>query len=75
MVRTAITLTLTLSWLKRAFASVFRVVFSTAIKGSVHEIHCMIEAKKKDAALFQLVEDLKGEKNITWLDQSSFEIQ
>lgn len=49
--------------------------FLYTIKGSVSEIHCMIEAKKKDAALFQLVEDLKGENSISWLDQSSFEIQ
>jgi UV DNA damage endonuclease len=48
--------------------------FLHKIKGSVDEIHCMIEAKKKDAALFQLVDDLKEEKSISWIDQSSFDI-
>jgi UV DNA damage endonuclease len=32
----------------------------------------MIEAKKKDDALFRLVEDLKTVKEIEWVDQSSF---
>ena len=48
--------------------------FLTGIKGTVPEIHCMIEAKQKDAALFRLIEDLQGRKGITILDQSSFEV-
>jgi UV DNA damage endonuclease len=46
--------------------------FLTGIKGTVPEIHCMIEAKQKDAALFRLIEDLKGRAGIKILDQSSF---
>jgi UV DNA damage endonuclease len=47
--------------------------FLNHIKGSVPEIHCMIEAKQKDAALFRLMEDLQR-KEITVMDKSSFEI-
>lgn len=45
------------------------------INGSVPEIHCMIEAKQKDAALFQLVKDLKEHEGLEWLDQSSFNMK
>ena len=48
--------------------------FLTGIKGTIPEIHCMIEAKQKDAALFRLIEDLKGRAGIKILDQSSFEV-
>lgn len=48
--------------------------FLMGIKGTVPEIHCMIEAKQKDAALFRLMEDLKGRKEVRLLDQSSFEV-
>lgn len=48
--------------------------FLMGIKGTVPEIHCMIEAKQKDAALFRLIEDLKGRKEVRILDQSSFEV-
>jgi UV DNA damage endonuclease len=46
--------------------------FLSEVKGSVSEIHCMIEAKQKDAALFRLMEDLKGYEGIRVVDQSSF---
>jgi UV DNA damage endonuclease len=48
--------------------------FLHEIKGSVKEIDCMIEAKKKDEALFRLVEDLKKEPYIEWIDEGSFSI-
>jgi UV DNA damage endonuclease len=49
--------------------------FLKEIKGTVPEIHCMIEAKQKDAALFQLVKDLKEYEGLKWLDQSSFQME
>jgi UV DNA damage endonuclease len=48
--------------------------FLNQIKGTVPEIYCMIEAKQKDAALFQLMENIKM-KEVTILDKSSFEIK
>ena len=48
--------------------------FLTTIKGSVDEIHCMIEAKQKDGALFKLMEDLKSIENIEVIDGASFKI-
>ncbi|MBT2699769.1 UV DNA damage repair endonuclease UvsE [Bacillus sp. ISL-40] len=49
--------------------------FLNQVKGTVPEIHCMIEAKQKDAALFQLVKDLQEREGVTWIDQSSFIIE
>ncbi|OLS34241.1 UV DNA damage repair endonuclease UvsE [Bacillus sp. MRMR6] len=49
--------------------------FLSEVKGSVSELHCMIEAKQKDAALFRLMEDLKGRKGIQVIDPSSFFIE
>lgn len=46
--------------------------FCQQIKGSVKEIYCMIEAKQKDAALFQLVEELKKKNQFEPIDSSSF---
>ncbi|NMH67578.1 UV DNA damage repair endonuclease UvsE [Bacillus sp. RO3] len=48
--------------------------FLHGIKGSVDEIHCMIEAKKKDDALFRLVEDLQGIGGVEWVAKSSFHL-
>ncbi|WP_338787808.1 UV DNA damage repair endonuclease UvsE [Metabacillus sp. FJAT-53654] len=48
--------------------------FLTSIKGSVNRVDCMIEAKQKDNALFQLVHDLKKYGEIKWIDKASFEI-
>lgn len=47
------------------------IQFLREISGSVPEIHCMIEAKQKDAALFQLAEDVK-KAGMEQIDQSSF---
>ncbi|HAQ08790.1 MAG TPA: UV DNA damage repair endonuclease UvsE [Bacillus bacterium] len=46
--------------------------FLNGIKGSIPEIHCMIEAKKKDLALFQLADDLKKVSQLEQIDGSSF---
>jgi UV DNA damage endonuclease len=46
--------------------------FLNGIKGSVPEIHCMIEAKKKDLALFKLAEDLTQTPGIEKIDTSSY---
>ena len=51
------------------------LTFLNEVKGSVPEIHCMIEAKQKDAALFQLVRDLKECGGIKWLDQTNFVVE
>ncbi|MRH42546.1 UV DNA damage repair endonuclease UvsE [Aquibacillus halophilus] len=49
--------------------------FINKVKGSVDIIDCMIEAKQKDAALFQLVRDLKKEAKIEWISDSSFQLK
>ncbi|MGM9985762.1 MAG: UV DNA damage repair endonuclease UvsE [Bacillaceae bacterium] len=46
--------------------------FLRKIKGSVSEIHCMIEAKQKDEALFQLMRELQKEKDVEMIDGGSF---
>jgi UV DNA damage endonuclease len=51
------------------------MTFLNEVKGSVAEIHCMIEAKQKDAALFQLVKDLKERGGMKWLDQTNFVVE
>ncbi|KKI92211.1 UV damage repair endonuclease UvdE [Bacillus sp. SA1-12] len=48
--------------------------FLGVVKGSVDRLDCMIEAKQKDNALFQLVDDLKKYHKIEWVDQASFKI-
>jgi UV DNA damage endonuclease len=48
------------------------LTFLNQIKGSVPGIYCMIEAKQKDAALFQLMGELQ--KKVKIIDKSSFEI-
>ena len=52
----------------------FFLDFLRNVKGSVPEIHCMIEAKQKDAALFKLMEDLAGKEGIEKIDGSSFKL-
>lgn len=49
--------------------------FLQEIKGSIPEIHCMIEAKQKDGALFQLMADLQDRDGIQMVDQSSFALE
>ncbi|WP_339173232.1 UV DNA damage repair endonuclease UvsE [Solibacillus sp. FSL R5-0691] len=46
--------------------------FLNEIKGTVPEIHCMIEAKKKDEALFHLMEEIKLREDVDIIDGSSF---
>lgn len=49
--------------------------FLQTIQGTVPEIHCMIEAKQKDGALFELSNQL-GESDFTeQINQSSFLIK
>ncbi|GGA72133.1 UV DNA damage repair endonuclease UvsE [Ornithinibacillus halotolerans] len=46
--------------------------FLKEVKGSVPQIDCMIEAKMKDQALFQLMEEIKVRDDIEIVDQSTF---
>jgi UV DNA damage endonuclease len=46
--------------------------FLKEIKGSVPQIDCMIEAKKKDEALFRLMEEIKERGGVEIVDGSSF---
>lgn len=48
--------------------------FLHKVNHTVPELHCMIEAKKKDDALFQLVKALKKYKEVEFLDGSTFVI-
>ena len=49
-------------------------VFLNQIKGSVTHIDCMIEAKKKDAALFKLMNEVKKRGGVKIIDGSSFQL-
>ncbi|WP_349408548.1 UV DNA damage repair endonuclease UvsE [Pseudalkalibacillus sp. SCS-8] len=49
--------------------------FLNQIKGSVEQIDCMIEAKKKDEALFKLMRDLKDHPNVEIVDGASFYVK
>ena len=49
--------------------------FLNEIKGSTPQINCMIEAKQKDDALFNLMEQLKTYPEIEIIDGSSFYIR
>ncbi|USK72097.1 UV DNA damage repair endonuclease UvsE [Peribacillus asahii] len=49
--------------------------FLKEIKGSVPQIDCMIEAKKKDEALFHLMEDVKVRDDVEIIDGSSFRLK
>jgi len=51
------------------------MTFLQKVRGTVPEIHCMIEAKRKDEALFQLANDLKSRPEISMIDQASFRIR
>ena len=46
--------------------------FLKEVKGSVPQIDCMIEAKRKDEALFQLVKEVKQREDVEMIDGSSF---
>ncbi|MBY0596412.1 UV DNA damage repair endonuclease UvsE [Bacillus bingmayongensis] len=45
------------------------------IKGSVSQIDCMIEAKKKDESLFQLMRDLGAKPEVEIVDGGSFYVK
>ncbi|WP_026692977.1 UV DNA damage repair endonuclease UvsE [Peribacillus kribbensis] len=49
--------------------------FLETVKGSVPRIDCMIEAKRKDDALFKLVDELKNQPGIEFIDGASFYIK
>ncbi|MFY3792694.1 hypothetical protein ACOQFO_13550 [Ureibacillus sp. MALMAid1270] len=49
--------------------------FLNEIKGTVPEIHCMIEAKKKDEALFTLMEEIRHRDDVVIIDGSSFSLK
>ncbi|KKB42203.1 UV DNA damage repair endonuclease UvsE [Bacillus thermotolerans] len=46
--------------------------FLREIKGTVPQIDCMIEAKKKDEALFTLIQEVKKRKDVEMMGGSSF---
>ena len=46
--------------------------FLKEIKGSIPQIDCMIEAKRKDDSLFKLMEEIKTRGDIEMIDGSSF---
>ncbi|MDW7617178.1 UV DNA damage repair endonuclease UvsE [Peribacillus simplex] len=48
--------------------------FLQQIKGSLPQLDCMIEAKQKDGALFQLMDQLQVYKDIVIIDGASFYI-
>ena len=48
--------------------------FLHAVKGSVPQIDCMIEAKRKDEALFRLMEEVKMRDDVEVIDGSSFRL-
>lgn len=46
--------------------------FLKEIKGSVEQIDCMIEAKRKDEALFQLMQEIKERDDVEIINGASF---
>ncbi|MFS0660934.1 UV DNA damage repair endonuclease UvsE [Niallia alba] len=49
--------------------------FLKRINGSISQIDCMIEAKKKDEALFKLMEEVKLRGDVEIIDSSSFRLK
>ncbi|MFD1928806.1 UV DNA damage repair endonuclease UvsE [Sporosarcina siberiensis] len=49
--------------------------FLNGIKGSVPRIDCMIEAKRKDEALFRLMEEIKARDDVEVIDGSTFHLR
>ena len=49
--------------------------FLKEIKGSVKQIDCMIEAKRKDEALFHLMDEIKTRDDVEIIDGSSFHLK
>ena len=48
--------------------------FVEVVNGSVEQIDVMIEAKWKDQALFQLMNEVKESKSVHWLNEASFKV-
>lgn len=48
--------------------------FLKEVNGSIPQIDCMIEAKMKDQALFQLMEEVKQRNDVELIDGSSFKL-
>ena len=46
--------------------------FLKEIEGSIPQIDCMLEAKRKDEALFKLIEEVKTRADVEMIDGSSF---
>lgn len=49
--------------------------FLKAIKGSIPQIDCMIEAKSKDEALFRLMDKIKARDDVEIIDSSTFHLK
>jgi UV DNA damage endonuclease len=49
--------------------------FLNTIKGSIPQIDCMIEAKRKDEALFKLMEEIKTREEAEIIDGSTFRLK
>lgn len=49
--------------------------FLKAIKGSIPQIDCMIEAKRKDEALFRLMEEIRIRDDVEVIDGSTFRLK
>ncbi|MFC7372801.1 UV DNA damage repair endonuclease UvsE [Fictibacillus iocasae] len=49
--------------------------FLHGIKGSVEHIDCMIEAKRKDEALFRLMEEVRSRNDVEILDGATFRLK
>jgi UV DNA damage endonuclease len=49
--------------------------FLKEVKGSVEQIDCMIESKKKDLSLFQLMREIKERKDVEIIDGASFRLK
>lgn len=49
--------------------------FFKEVKGSVEQIDCMIEAKKKDLALFQLMRKIKDREDVEIIDGATFRLK
>lgn len=49
--------------------------FLNEIKGTVPQIDCMIEAKKKDDALFNLIQEVRKRDDVEMIDGSSFYVK
>ena len=48
--------------------------FLKVIKGSVPQIDCMIEAKRKDESLFQLMDEIRARDDVEIIDGSTFRL-